>query len=421
MNSKRLSLMALAVVFVALFALQSMAGTHTLAAQATAAATQAPTATPAPTYVKSTEGSLVVWVDKDRTAMVEKLGADFTKKYNVPVRVQQFGFGDVRNNFVLASPVGEGPDVALAAHDWLGQYVSNGLVAEIDLGDKTKSLDPVGVKAFSYGGKQYGLPYSTEAIALYYNKDLIPTPPATWKEAIDIAKKLVADKKVDLGIAIPQDPYHHFPIISGFGGYVFGLDKAGAYNPSDVGLDSDGAIKAANELAALVKAGVLKEGVDGKDLFTKGKLAMFISGPWNLADVRKSGVNYGIAKIPSEDGAAHPFVGANGFVINKFSKNLLLAQAFLLDYVATDEGMQLLYDAVPANTAWLPLRAKIKDPDLLQFSASAADGIPMPSIPAMNSVWNAFGNAINLIYQQKGDPAQIMKDAAKSIRDEIAK
>jgi maltose-binding protein MalE len=45
----------------------------------------------------------------------------------------------------------------------------------------------------------------------------------------------------------------------------------------------------------------------------------------------------------------------------------------------------------------------------------------MPAIPQMAAFWNTAGNAITLIYQQKGDPATIMKDAAKAAREEIAK
>ncbi len=107
-------------------------------------------------------------------------------------------------------------------------------------------------------------------------------------------------------------------------------------------------------------------------------------------------------------------------MINKFSKNALLAQTFLTDYIATDDAMQSIYDADPRVPAWLPVQSKIKDPDLAVFAQSIANGDPMPAIPQMNAVWDSLGNAYTLIFQQKGDPAQIMKDAAKAIRDKIA-
>lgn len=422
MNSKRLSLMALAVVFVALFALQSIAGQHTLAAQATAAATAAPTVTP--TLLPSTEGTLTIWADTQRSKPLTALAKDFTAKYNVPVRVQEVGFGDIRNNLKIAGPAGTGPDILIGAHDWLGELVSNGLLSSIDLGDKTKSFDPVGLKAFTYDGKLYGMPYAVEAVALFYNKDLVPTPPTTWAELKDIAKKLQDSKKVDQAYILQQgDAYHYEPVLTGFGGFIFGTDKNGAYDPTQVGIDSEGAIAAAKEIDSMVKSGLLRADQTYDTMtsqFKAGKAAMIITGPWFLADVRKSGINYGVAKIPKMTKDARPFVGVQGFMVNKFSKNDLLAKTFLTEYVATDDAMQAIFDADPRIPAWLPVQAKVKDPDFAVFAQSVANGDPMPAIPAMNSVWGSLGDAVTLIFQQKGDPTQIMKDAAKSIRDKIA-
>lgn len=155
------------------------------------------------------------------------------------------------------------------------------------------------------------------------------------------------------------------------------------------------------------------------NLFKEGKSAMFITGPWALKDVRASGINYGVAKIPTMKQTPRPFVGVQGFMISAFSKNQLLAQTFLTEFVATDEAMRALYDAVPAAPAWLPLREKMTDPDLVMFAQSAADGDPMPAIPQMSAVWEAWGKAITLIFQQQQDAKQAIQDAAATIRQKI--
>src|SRR5687768_7502193 len=216
---------------------------------ATTAAMEEPTATTAaaadatatkPKPVASKEGTLTLWVHEGAVAAVEKVSADFTAKYNVQVSVQQVGFGDIRDQLKLAGPAGEGPDIIVGAHDWLGELVQNGLLEPLDLGAKAEMIDPVALQAFTYDGKVYGLPYGLEAIALMYNKDLVPTPPTTWEELKTIAKQLQDEKKVDQGYILQSgDPYHAYPIITGFGGYVFGRDAEGNYNPKDVGLDRD--------------------------------------------------------------------------------------------------------------------------------------------------------------------------------------
>ena len=388
------------------------------------------TATPAPTatFVPSTEGTLTIWSDAGRLPALEALGKAFTEQYSVPVRIQTMGFGDVRNNLQLGGPVGEGPDIIIGAHDWIGQLYTNGLIAPLELDDSLlANFNPVAIRAFTYDGKVVGLPYSLEGVGLYYNTDVIPEVPATWAETIELAQKLVADGTVERGLAIPNgggDPYHHYPLFTGFGGYVFGLDDAGNYNPKDVGLDSAGGIAAMKELDRLVKADVLNAAVDygvAESLFHEGKLAMWITGPWALNGMRESGVHYAVSAIPTMQETPRPFVGSQGFMVNAFSKNSLLAQSFLTEFLATDNGMQLLYDAVPFIPAWTPLAKTIDDKDLAAFSKAIANGDPLPAIPEMNAVWTAWGNAISLVYQGQSDPETAIKDAAAAIRDEIAR
>ncbi len=388
---------------------------------------ESPTATPTvtPTPLPSTEGTLTIWVNTERAAIIEAAGKEFTAKYNIPVRIQTMGFGDVHTNFNIAAPAGNGPDIIVGAHDWIGELYNNGLLAPIDLGDKVKTFDPVAIKAFTYDGQLVGVPYQVEAATTFYNKDLVPTPPATWDDFKTIAKKLLDDKKVDAAMGfVGGDFYGHYGFVTAFGGGVFGRDAQGSYDPAQVLLDNDGSIKAMTELDSMIKAGLLKDGVNydvAKDLFLKGKMAMWVNGPWELDNIKKSGINYGLALIPKGTQDAHPFVGVQGFMVSKLSKNPLLAQAFVTEFLATDDVMQKLYEAQFGIPAWLPIREKVMNDDIKAFSASVANGDPMPAIPAMASVWNAANSAFTLVYQQKAAPDAAMKDAAQSVRDSIAK
>jgi maltose-binding protein MalE len=148
---------------------------------------------------------------------------------------------------------------------------------------------------------------------------------------------------------------------------------------------------------------------------------MWINGPWELDNIRKAGIKYGIGLIPAGTSVARPFVGVQGFMVSKLSKNQLLAQAFVTEFLATDDIMQKLYDAQFGIPAWLPTRTKNMNPDIEGFSASVANGDPTPAIAAMGAVWDIGNNALGLIYQQKGDPEKTMKDAGTALRDAIAK
>ena len=96
---------------------------------------------------------------------------------------------DIRSQVIIAVPAGQGPDIYIGVHDWLGALVNSGLVAPIDLGDKAAEFVPSTLEAFTYtDGKLYGVPYATENLGLFYNTDLVTKVPTTWDELLQIGK-----------------------------------------------------------------------------------------------------------------------------------------------------------------------------------------------------------------------------------------
>ncbi|MBR7517974.1 extracellular solute-binding protein, partial [Mycobacterium tuberculosis] len=89
------------------------------------------------------------------------------------VTLVQKNFEDLRNDFIAQVPTGEGPDITVGAHDWLGALVAAGVVDTIDLGDKASEFEQVALDAMTYDGQLYAMPYSLETIALVQNVDLV--------------------------------------------------------------------------------------------------------------------------------------------------------------------------------------------------------------------------------------------------------
>lgn len=367
--------------------------------------------------------SLTIWADETRSPVLRSVGDAFTAEFGVCVSVAEKGFGDIRDDFKVAGPTGEGPDIIIGAHDWLGELVSNGLLAEMDLGDRDAEFLDAAKQGFFYDGALYGMPYATENVALIYNPEIVTEVPTTWTGVTELAAQLEADGVVEQGYILQQgDPYHFFPIQTAFGGYVFGVNDSG-YNAEDVGIDSEGSIAAATWLDEMVKAGHLKSDIDWGTMhaqFQNGDAAMLITGPWALPQLRESGIPFAVAKLPGEMQDAQPFLGVQGFMVSAFSDDPLLAQTFLLDFVATEETMQAIFDADPRPSAYIAVREKIDDADLLGFADAGANGLPMPAIPAMSAVWSAWGDAVTLIFQQTEAPDAAFTQAAEQIRTAIA-
>lgn len=367
---------------------------------------------------------LLIWADGTRAPALQGLVEEFEASFGVPVRVQEIAMGDIRNNINIAGPAGEGPDVFIAANDWLGELLKNGTVVPINLGSKADQFTPVSLELFTADGVLYGMPYAVENVAFFRNTDLVPEAPQTWDEVRSITEELVSSGASKYGYMIQtNDPYHFYPLMSAFGGYVFGRDASGAYNPNDLGIDSPGTIAAGEWLADMVKNGYLVSDVDYDvmhAMFENGDAAMIVSGPWALPRIRTSGVPFAISNIPSGPaGEATPFVGGQGFMISAFSKNQLLAEAFLTEFMATPESMLALYSVDPRPPAFTPALESIDDEAMAQFQAAGASGIPQPAIPEMATVWGAWGNAVQFIILGELDPATAFGNAAAQIRQLI--
>ncbi len=182
----------------------------------------------------SESGKLLIWADETRAPVLEQVATAFEDAYGVPVEVQEVGFGDIRGQLATAGPAGEGPDIIIGAHDWLGELIQNGLIEPIVLpAAMVNDFDPVAVDAFGWGEQLFGVPYATECVALIYNKDLVPTPPATFEDLIATAKGLTDQEAGEYGFLIQEpDPYHTFALFSAGGGYIFGTDADGVLEAS---------------------------------------------------------------------------------------------------------------------------------------------------------------------------------------------
>jgi hypothetical protein len=105
-------------------------------------------------------------------------------------------------------------------------------------------------------------------------------------------------------------------------------------------------------------------------------------------------------------------------MVNAFSENILLAQTFLTEYIATAEVMQQIYDAGLRPSAFQSVLEQTEDPDLLAMG-QIDNAVPMPNIPEMGSVWSAWNNGISLAITGEQTPEDAMIDSANQVRDLI--
>jgi maltose/maltodextrin transport system substrate-binding protein/arabinogalactan oligomer/maltooligosaccharide transport system substrate-binding protein len=351
---------------------------------------------------------------------LSELAPEFLAETGVELVVEQVA--DMREQFNIAAPAGEGPDILIGAHDWIGGLVESGLLAPIDLGAKSDQFQANAIAGFTYTDNElYGMPYATESLAFCRNTDLVPDAPATWGEVQEIGSSLVADGTTSAGFVLSGTTYDAYPHNTAFGGYIFGLDENGNYNADDVGLDSEGFIASGSWIDQMVKDGLLPQSTDWDTahvMFETGDVPFIMAGPWAIERLDASGVAYQCGAFPDSGG---PFLGVQGFMVNALSENKLLAETFLTEFVATEDTMRALAEAGNRPSAFTPVFDSIEEgTTVYDFAQATLDAQPMPAIPEMAAVWEAWNNGITLIINQELTPEEALGDAAQQVRDIIA-
>jgi arabinogalactan oligomer / maltooligosaccharide transport system substrate-binding protein len=300
---------------------------------------------------------------------------------------------------------GEGADMFIAPNDDLGKDAREQSILDIDqyLAGNA-ALDgylPVALDGSKVDGKFYMVPESLKAVALWYDKSALPTPPKTSDELL----AGVTDGSIKVGIN--QGVYHQFGWTGAFGGNL--MDDSGKCTA-----DAGGFAEAFAYLKSLKDAGATFN-TDGNALktdFQTGKINAIIDGPWQTADFRTALADkLAVTTIPAgPSGAANPFTGTDGWYINP---NLEAAQQQLavnvaLALTAPDSEQVFVDDAghVPANPT-----VTITDPITQGFAEAAAAGLPRPQNAEFGNWWGPFGDALNKVIDTGADPATAVKDA----------
>ena len=393
----------------------------------TAAATSAASSAPA------TGTSLTLWVDAERSPALKEIAAKFKAEKGIDVKLVVKDFAAVRDDFITQAPTGKGPDIMVGPHDWLGKLVQNGVVAPVQLGDKASQFAESSIKAMTYDGQTYGVPYSIENVALIRNTALATEAKATLTDVIAEGEKAVAAGKAKFPFLVgldpkQADPYHLYPFQTSMGAPVFAQNADGSYDASKLTMGNEGGKKFAQLLADLGDKGskVLNSNITGdiaKEKFLAGESPYFLTGPWNVPDIQKKGIKFAVDPLPTTgDNPAQPFIGVNGFFISAKSTNALAANEFVVNYLTQPEAQDELFKVggrPPALTASFDKAAS--DPVVKAFGEIGTNGVPMPAVPAMDAVWADWGGTqLNLIKGKEANPATAWTEMVANIEKKIS-
>lgn len=248
-------------------------------------------------------------------------------------------------------------------------------------------------------GNVYGLWHGTDCRVLYYRKDLVPTPPATWAELIATASRLARERGIAgylyNGGRWEAAVFDHLPMFWGQGGELVDAEGRPVF----------GAPPNREKMAALLR--FLREtvtsgasprsvlaGNDYKQLSSAaiaGDVAMFLGGNWQLTELQQGLgaedlTKWDVAPIPQRERGPSP-TGTGGWVWVVFAKDPARRQAAteLIRFLESPEHVA----RIARGTGHLPVRRSLyrdfpffrDNPWLARFGAMLADARARPAVP----------------------------------------
>jgi len=363
---------------------------------------------------KAGKVTLKVWESEGvESEFIQWAAGEFSKANpNVEIVYEPVGTVDARAKIELDGPAGVGADVFVAPHDHIGALVAGGHVLTNPKDLKATYVDAA-VTAATYQGTAYGYPLAIETYALFYNKDILKTPPKTWAEIETFAKTWNDKSKNKYAIVWETaNAYFDYIFMGGFGATLFGPN---GNDRTKHNINSPQAIQGLTYFQNIRK-NVLD--VPSADLsgdfcnssFIEGTAPMIITGPWKVNDYKKANVNFGIAEIPVFPGQKTPpqsFSGVRLAFVSAYTDHETEARAFV-DFITSKAGLEKRFEM----TGQIPPRKDItvSDPYSAGILAQAKYAFPMPSIPQMGTYWSAMGAAFAAVWD--GQPVTEQLNAA---------
>jgi arabinogalactan oligomer/maltooligosaccharide transport system permease protein len=315
-----------------------------------------------------------------------------------------------------AVPRAHGPDLFIEAHQGIGSYLAEDLIAPI--GDGFPEADIPGfdrgaTEAVTWQGVRYAVPLANKCVALYVNEALIPRAPASLGELLGM-RPLLPKGVYPLAYAAERVDYHA-AFLHAFGGRL--VDRDGRYT-----FFGPAAEKSLLYVRGLLENGFIPDEATGtlvKDLFTTGRAAAVIDGPWFMADLGDTKVRYRVEPLPpllGPDTPMQPILAVEGVFASHGGAMRPTARELARWLGADDSALvraKVGHQVVPRPALWKGPLSAAQAPDLANvraFAAAAATAIPMSATRGMQATWEPALSALKKVLRRDQEPGPALEE-----------
>jgi len=271
----------------------------------------------------------------------------------------------------LAAAAGRLPDVASIDSFWMPLLADQ--VQPLDdfwpASDRRDFLPFTIATLSDPAGRVLGLWHETDCRALFYRKDLVPTPPATWDELLDVASRVARDQHMSGYLynagRWEATVFDHLAMFWAQGGEL--VDRGGRPIFGE-GANRRAMLRLLTFLRDTIQRGASPRSVLGHNDYQQltgaaiaGDAAMFLGGNWQLKDLQtgltpSEFAKWDIAPIPTADRGTHS-TGTGGWVWVVFARDPARRKAaveFIRDVEAPAHAAR-----ISEATGHLPVRRSV--------------------------------------------------------------
>jgi arabinogalactan oligomer / maltooligosaccharide transport system substrate-binding protein len=369
------------------------------------------------------QSKLVLWHSyrgTERKALEKVVEAWNAKGQGAQVETLAVPYDAFADRVTAAVPRGKGPDLFIYAHDRLGGWAESQLIEPLEFwieDELREQFLPITFQAVTYKDSVYALPIAAKSTVLYYNKKLVPAPPETTDELVELGKKLTDKGSGTFGLVYENaNFYYHALWHLGYGASVFDAQGRPALN-TKAAVD---ALQLALDLDK--KHGIVPQEITNvlvTTLFNQGKAGLVISGPWFRGEI-EPGLDYGVAPLPvisSVQRPARPFMTSEGIVLSAKSANKEAAFEFMRHVASHEAALVLALEGQQTSalkSVWDDPRVQA-DPMLPVFRQQLESAEPMPNGPEMLAVWTPATTAMSKVILGSTAPKAALDQAQAEI------
>jgi multiple sugar transport system substrate-binding protein len=316
----------------------------------------------------------------------------------ITVKVQAVNWNDFDTKIQTMVQNRQYPDITEG--DYFSNYAQEGLLYKVsDVMTEPSNLMPAFTKLGSYGGAQYGMPFTTSSRTLFYNKKLfaqagIATPPTTWDELYTDAGKIEALGKIGYGMPLGPEEAQAETLLWLLGNGGDYQDASGKWV-----INSPQNVETLEFMTKLVKAGYTEPNPGTKNRaailaqFAQGQIGM-INGITALLPIIKSagvltGSDWGTTAITGKTGPLDSTLGVCDFMAAfKTDGSKQAAIKKFIDFALQDKyqiAFSQEYNLLPGTTSGAAAFSKI-DPQLAPFMAALPKAVQYPNDPVWAQV-----------------------------------